>query len=296
MTTDSKVFLKYIPHGINQRNFFKPETPEQFNELAELRTNLFGKADVDFVVLYNNRNIRRKMTGDVILAFWEFHKTLTPAQAAKTRLLLHTQKVDENGTDLPRLIQDVCPEINVVFSDNRVDVKILNYIYAVSDVCINLASAEGFGLSTAEALMAEKIIIANVTGGLQDQMGFVNDAGKYLHEDIDYKKEWGSNHNGRFKTCGEWAFPCFPVQRALIGSPPTPYIFDDRCSWEEAAVHIRTIYDMPKEERERRGKLGREYMITQGFSVDEMNKRFLDGFKDVFEKWTPREKYTLIKA
>lgn len=294
--TDNTVFLKYIPHGINPNTFFKPTTEQQFKDMADVRKNIFQTNDVDFAVLYNNRNIRRKMTGDVILAYQQFHNSLLKEKAARCRLILHTQPVDENGTDIPTLIRDVCPEIHVVFSQTRVDVNILNYIYALSDVVINLASAEGFGLATAEALMAEKMIIANVTGGLQDQMGFVNEKGEYLHEEREFTEAFGSNFTGKYKQHGEWVLPCFPVQRALVGSPPTPYIFDDRCSWEEAGQHIRTIYDMSKEEKERRGKLGREYMLTQGFSSDEMNKRFIDGMNDVFAQWTPRERYTLVKA
>lgn len=293
---DSPVFLKYVPHGINPKYFFKPTTEQELKDVADVRKGMFADAEIDFAVLYNNRNIRRKMTGDVILAYREFQKTLTPEQAARCRLVLHTQPVDENGTDIPALIRDVCPEINVVFSNQRVDTKILNCIYANCDVIINLASAEGFGLATAEAIMAEKIIIANVTGGLQDQMGFRNDEGNYLHEDRDFTEEFGSNFTGRFKNHGEWVLPCFPVQRALVGSPQTPYIFDDRCSWEEAGRHIRTVYDMSKEERERRGKLGREYMLTQGFSAEEMSRRVINGINEVFEKWEPRERYAIFKG
>ena len=35
-----------------------------------------------------------------------------------------------------------------------------------------MASNEGFGLGTAEALMAGTPIVVNVTGGMQDQCGF----------------------------------------------------------------------------------------------------------------------------
>ena len=41
-----------------------------------------------------------------------------------------------------------------------------------------------------------------------------------------------------YKKHGKWAFPVFPNNRSLVGSPPTPYIWDDRCSPEDAAEQI----------------------------------------------------------
>ena len=37
---------------------------------------LFQGKDIDFCMLYNNRNIRRKMTSDALLAFQEFRNRL----------------------------------------------------------------------------------------------------------------------------------------------------------------------------------------------------------------------------
>lgn len=291
-----KKFIGYLPHGIDHRKFFKPTSEEDLAGVADMKKRLFGEDEVEFVVLFNNRNIRRKMTGDVVLAHQVFFNSLPKDKAAKTRFVLHTQPVDENGTDLVRLIHDLAPEIKHVFSGTHIDTKQLNYLYAASDVLISLTSNEGFGLTVAEAIMCEKMTVLNVTGGMQDQMGFTNDAGELIHEDRDLKDGWGSNHDGRFRNHGEWVLSCFPTSRSLQGSPPTPYIFDDRCDWEEAGRHLRTIYDMPKAERERRGKLGREYLLSNGFSADEMNRRFIESMNTVFEKWIPRHKFDLIKA
>lgn len=290
------VMLKYIPHGVSHTEFCRLTADADLERLADMKKKLFNGDDVSFVVLYNNRNIRRKMTGDVILAYQSFLRTLPDAEKEKCRLVLHTQPVDENGTDLPTLITDVAPDIKVVFSMMRLDTKTLNDLYNISDVVINLASNEGFGLGTLEAIMAERMIIANVTGGLQDQMGFTNDAGDYLDPDTDFTYEWGSNHDGRFQNHGEWVIPCFPVQRALIGSPPTPYIFDDRCSWTDAANAIRQIYDMSPEERIRRGALGREYAVTQKFTADVMGQKFIEGIDAVLAQWKPKQAFTLTKV
>lgn len=290
------IFLKYIPHGINSKQFFKPTTEADLKRVAEVRKTLFGEDHVDFVVTYNNRNIRRKMTGDVVLAYQRFLQTLPAEKRPYCRLVLHTQPVDDNGTDLPTLIRDIAPDIQVAFSSARVDTPTLNAIYANSDVVINLASNEGFGLGTMEAIMAEKMVIVNVTGGLQDQCGFKNEDGQYLHEDFEYCKEWGTNADARYENHGEWVVPVFPNNRALIGSPPTPYIFDDRCSWEHAATAIRTVYDLTPEERAARGVKGREYAMTQGFNADEMCNRFIAGIETVFNKWKPRRRFDLVKG
>jgi glycosyltransferase involved in cell wall biosynthesis len=291
-----KVFLKYLPHGISTKFFFKPTTEEDIKAATELRGRMFNNEAVDFVVMYNSRNIRRKMTGDVVLAYRKFILGLTEERRDRCRLLMHTQPVDDNGTDLPALIRDCAPEIKVVFSTDRVDSRTMNLIYANADVVINLASNEGFGLGTLEALMCEKMIVANVTGGLQDQMGFQDDKGNLLHEDVHFDADFGSNHFGRYRTHGEWVVPVFPNNMALIGSPPTPYIFDDRCDWREAGNALRTIYDMSPDERARRGALGRQYALDMGMTAEEMGQRFIEGFDAVMANWKPRKRFVMVKG
>lgn len=288
--------VQYIPHGINENQFYKQTSEEGIKAAQELRKKMVQNQEVDFIVLYNNRNIRRKMTGDVVLAFKEFWKSLPREKADKTRLLLHTQAVDENGTDLYSILRDLAPEVKAIFSQDRIDPSILNNMYNISDVVINIASNEGFGLGTAEALMAEKMIIVNVTGGLQDQCGFVNEEGKYLHEDREFNEEWGSNHDGKYQNCGEWAIPVFPNNLGLNGSPATPYIFDPRCTWQDAALAIRKVYDMSPEERTRRGKLGREYMLSEGFSSKQMGQKFINGIETTLVNWTPKKRFGLYKG
>ena len=50
-------------------------------------------------------------------------------------------------------------------------------------------------------------IIANVTGGMQDQMRFVDENGKWFTPSPDVP----SNHRGTYKEHGEWAFPVYPT-------------------------------------------------------------------------------------
>ena len=179
-----------IPHGINTKYFY-PIRPlhKEYDEMMEMKKKIFNIQDpdeIEFVLFYNNRNIRRKMTSDALLAFQEFRNRLPEEKKDKVAFLMHTQPVDDNGTDLPRLASHLMPECNITFSHQKLDSKQLNHLYNIGDVTINIASNEGFGLGTAESLISGTPIIVNVTGGLQDHCGFAID-GKYLTAK-DYKK------------------------------------------------------------------------------------------------------------
>ena len=289
--------VTYVPHGCNTESFF-PITSlhEDWEELKSFRAGLADK-EIEFIVLYNSRNIRRKVPGDVVLAYKTFCDMLPKEDADKCALVMHTQPVDENGTDLPELVKAVAPDVKVYFSDSKLDNKHMNFLYNMADVTINIASNEGWGLSTTESLLTETPIIVNVTGGLQDQCGFKKEDGSYITVD-DYTTEWGSNHDGKYKECGEWAKPVFPSSISLVGSIPTPYIFDDRCRWDDAADKIKEWYDMGDEERKRCGELGREYAFSEkaGMTAEMMCQNFIDKMDTAFDKWTPRNRYEIVKV
>jgi hypothetical protein len=293
----SKTYLAYIPHGINTKRFHP--LPANDERMLETRKKLFGEAEVDFVVFYNSRNIRRKQTSDIIYSFNMFMSQLPIEQREKVRLVLHTQPVDDNGTDLPAVIRDVTPDVEkyVVFSPDRVEADFLNHMYNIADVTINMSSNEGFGLGTAESLLAGTPIIVNVTGGLQDQCGFMDEEGNYLDPETHFTKQWGSNHDGRYKNHGDWAFPMFPTNRSLQGSPLTPYIFDDRASFEDAAARMMQVHGMTREERKRRGELGRQYAMGPGqFTAARMSDLFIEHIDKGLELWTPRNRFELSKV
>lgn len=292
--------ITYLPHGIDHVKKFYPiasDNTEGQTLLKSVKDGVIGNQEIDFVVFYNARNLRRKMTSDVLLAYDHFLSQLPKEKAERCRIVMHTAPVDENGTDLPVVIRDVVPNVKAIFSNQQVDASVLNALYNIADVTINLASNEGFGLGTCESMLAGTPIVVNVTGGLQDQCGFKNDEGEYLDPEKDFTFDWGSNHDGRFRNHGEWAFPVFPTSRALQGSPLTPYIFDDRCDWKDAGNKILELYNMTREERKRRGALGREYAMNEGmFTAEKMGELFIEHINTTLENWTPRERYTLVKA
>jgi glycosyltransferase involved in cell wall biosynthesis len=284
--------LEYVPHGINQNNFFPIEGNDL--EYRNFKNKLLG-GDKEFVLFFNSRNIRRKQIADTILAYKQFIDGLSEEQAKKCAFVLHTQPVDENGTDLYAVRDYFCSDekYNIIFSDKPLPTKEMNYLYNLADATILLTSNEGWGLSLTESLISGTCIIANVTGGMQDQMRFVDKKGKW----ISFTPEFPSNHRGTFKKCGEWAFPVFPTNLSIQGSVPTPYIYDDRCTWEDAANQIKAVYDLPKEERISRGLAGREWAMSDeaGFTAEKMANRAGDAMDKMFTAWKPREKYELLK-
>lgn len=290
---DSKI-IKYIPHGLNH-DIFKPLDKEDAT-LKEFKKNIFKGKEFDFVLLFNSRNIRRKQIPDTLLAYRYFIDKLPIEQAKKCCLLLHTERISEHGTDLDAVIELLLngEQYNVIFTDGRFDPVGMNALYNISDAQILLTSNEGWGLSLTESILAGNPIIANVTGGMQDQMRFEDENGNWFTPSAEIP----SNHRGTYKKHGEWAFPVFPSSRTLVGSPPTPYIWDDTCSPEDAAIQIMNVYNLSPDERKARGLKGREWAIGEeaGFTGELQGKRIIESFDELFETWEPREKFELINT
>ena len=197
----------YIPHGINEKHFYPVVDETERLEMNKMKSELFQGKNIEFCMLYNNRNIRRKMTSDTIMAFKTFADKLPKEQRDKTAFVLHTQPVDQNGTDLPAVCEELCPDLNIIFSTNKLENKHLNYLYNIADVTITLSSNEGFGLGTCESLMCGTPIIVNVTGGLQDQCGFRLEDKLLTYQDyadIESLHDWRKWENNKDLTHGEW--------------------------------------------------------------------------------------------
>ena len=289
-----KKLIEYVPHGLNEE-VFKP-LDKSDKELVEFKKKLFRGKEFDFVMFFNSRNIRRKQIPDTMLAYRLFIDSLTDEQARKCAFVLHTQVVDDNGTDLEAVREMLFgsdSKYNIIFSNQVLDPGGMNMLYNCSDVQILLTNNEGWGLSLTEAILAGNPIIANVTGGMQDQMRF-SKKGKW----IDFSADFPSNHNGTIKEHGEWAFPVYPTNRSIQGSPLTPYIWDDRCNAEDAAEQIKTVYNLSKEERQARGLKGREWALSDeaGFTAENMGKKVIGTLDKLFKTWKPREKYELVNA
>ena len=285
--------VKYLPHGINDKAFYPIINDLEFETWKD---NFLENKKYDFVVLWNSRNIRRKNCPDIILSWRTFLDQLPKEKAKKCLLILHTDPVDNNGTDLPRVVENFCnPEIHKVkFSANKLDTKQLNYLYNCSDAHMFMTDNEGWGLGLTESLITGKMIIAPVQGGMQDQMRFEDENGDW----INFSTEHPSNADGKYKKCGEWAMPIFPKTRSVKGSPLTPYIFASQCSIEDAAINLMKVYKMGPKERKKRGLAGREWALSEeaGFTSKQMGQRFINNIDTLLEKWEPRKRFDLTKV
>ncbi len=305
--------VTYLPHGVSTKYFYPISVFDDEYKKVEAMGKQLTDDNIEFVLFYNNRNIRRKMPGDIILAFKVFCDMLPKEEVDKCALLMHTQPRDENGTDLPAVAKAVCPDLKVYFSDKKLEPAQLNHLYNMADVTINIASNEGFGLGTCESLMAGTPIIVNVTGGLQDQCGFKlidwapdgsghTTEGRHLTEK-DYLEIKSLHDDRKWKdnkdlTWGEWVKPVWPSNRALVGSIPTPYIFDDRCRFDDVAGLIKEWYDMGPEKRNECGMKGHEFVKSDKamMTSEAMCQNFIDHMDKGFEMWKPRKRYSMFKA
>jgi len=289
--------IKYVPHGIDEKVFF-PITNDHkdYPALQEFKKNLFPGKDIDFVVFWNSRNIRRKSPGDVILSYRHFCDLIGKEAAKRCALIMHTQPVDDNGTDLTAVREAICdPEyVNVFFSSNKLNTKQMNWLYNIADVTMLISSNEGWGLSLTESMMAGTPIIANVTGGMQDQMRFVDENGEWYTP----SKKVPSNHMGTYKEHGNWAKPVFPSNISLVGSVPTPYIHDDRCDFRDVAEAIKYWYEMSQDERDAAGNAAREWVTSDesGMSATGMCKNVIESMDLGFDKFAPRERFNIFKV
>jgi glycosyltransferase involved in cell wall biosynthesis len=297
----SEKVIKYVPHGINENFFFPIDSfHTEYLTLQDFKKQLYGDKNYKFNLLYNARNIRRKSVPDLMLAWKIFIDSLTEEQAKECVFTLHTQPVDENGTDLPAVQQMLFgndSKYNITFSNGRYPSNVMNLLYNTADAVALISSNEGWGLSLTEGMMCGKPIIATVTGGMQDQMRFEDENGEW----IKFTEEFGSNHRGKYKKHGKWAYPVFPSNISLIGSVPTPYIFDDRANPHDIAEQIKAIYDTKlnnpeiyQEQCEAANKwtTSDESMMSARW----MCKNVIEGIDETFNKWEPRYNFELLKV
>lgn len=286
--------LEYIPHGIDS-DIFRPLEDDN-KEFLDFKKSVLNNKDYEFVVYFNSRNIQRKRPGDVIVAYKYFCDLIGKEKAKKCALIMHTQPVDQHGTDLNAVKAALCdPEyVNIYFSNTKINPIQMNGMYNLADVTMLISSNEGWGLSLTESMMSGTMILPNVTGGMQDQCRFEDEKGEWFTPNADIP----SNHRKTYEKHGEWAMPVWPNNISLAGSVPTPYIFDDRCTPEEVAKALECVYDLGPEERKRRGLKGREWAMSEeaGFTAKIMSERIGNAIDKTLKNFKPRSRFDLIKV
>ena len=285
--------INYVPHGINNKHFF-PIVKENplYPELVKFKQKTINNPDVDFLVYFNSRNIHRKRPGDIILSFKFFCDMIGEEKAKRCGLIMHTEVSNNHGTDLKAVKEAVYPEGNVYFSTAKISSAQINFMYNMCDVTTLISSNEGWGLSLTESMMSGTMIIGAATGGMQDQLRFEDENGDW----IDFDADFPSNHRGTYKKCGEWAVPVFPSNISLAGSPMTPYIYDDRSNPEDIAAAIKKVYDIPKEERDRRGIAGSLWAQSDEaqMTADHMCKNMINSIDETLATFKPRPRHEVF--
>jgi len=209
----------FIPHALPQDIFFKMSPTEAKKHKEQILG--FQKKD-NFVALWVNRNAKRKRPADVL---WAWNIFLEKSGAKDATLIMHTQPNDNEGPDLISVTNMLGCSDSVLFSTERVDFEKMNILHNISDCCVNIAYAEGFGLPTLESMQVGNPIIAAKTGGLTRQVVDHRD-GSQNGVAVDIKL------------------------RALVGSQGVPYIYEDYADVNDVANAFSALYSMEKEERE----------------------------------------------
>jgi len=252
-TVAPTVKSQYIPHAVDSDVFNIIDDKEQ---IETIKKNLL-KEHYDankFIFFWNNRNARRKLSGSVI--FW-FKELLERIGHDKANLIMHTATNDPHGQDLQAIISEIgLTNGEVLFSQQKVEANKLALLYNVADCTINLSDAEGFGLATLESLSCGTPIIINKTGGLQEQIGPVDN---------------------------EFGIGLEPVSKAIIGSQEIPWIYEDRVSGKEAVDAMEKMVLMSKKERDKLGKAGREHVL-KNYNFANFNKTWVDTLVNLHEE------------
>jgi glycosyltransferase involved in cell wall biosynthesis len=270
--------FKYIPHALPDELF----KPLPLDEVKEFKEKSYGPhKDKKFIVMWNNRNARRKQTGDVVATFAKFAEKVGKDNVA---LFLHTQVGDPEGQNVLALAKKFNIEKNLIVSEERVQPEQLNKYYNVADVVINIASNEGFGLGTLEALYTGTPIIVHMTGGLQYQIGdWYKDIKDFSNQD---KLTEGAKNALKRDQARFFGVPVFSASRSCTGSQQIPYIFDDRVCHEDVVKALVKLYNMKQEDRKALGAEAREW-AKETFNLKNMVNSWDELFQETFERFTP---------
>lgn len=253
-TVAPEVEEQYVPHAINPE-IFKILEEKEFAHLRNPNKTLF---------FWTNRNARRKMSGSVV---WWYKEFLDKVGHDKAFLLMHTDPKDPHGQDLVAIAEELgLTKENFGISAAKVPQAEMAKFYNAADCTINISDAEGFGLSCLESLSCGTPVIANKTGGMQDQLTDGVDTYGVLIE---------------------------PASRAVIGSQEVPYIYEDRVSNKDVVDAMIKIHNMTREERKALGRKG-HVNVQKNFGFQSFQETWDKLLSEVHEKhgsWETRKNY-----
>lgn len=260
--------VNYIPHAIPDTLFF----PFDKHVRQNYKNSILGPARHDhFVGCWINRNAKRKRSSDVLLSWKLFLDKLQESHGhKKATLIMHTDPTDTEGPNLYSVTEMLGINDNVFFSTDRIEFEKMNVIYNISDFCMNISFAEGFGLGTLESMNAGTPIIAAKTGGLTRQV-------------LDYRD---GSQNGVALDID---------MKTLVGSQVVPFIYEDYVSCESVAEGIMKFYEIPAVGKDSLRKKVRDYATTAfnyQKTIDDWDKTALD----IIENWKSKRTNWEVKS
>jgi len=253
----------YQPHAVDPAIFKKLTNEEDTLQLTNMRKKmgLEGKT----VFMWNNRNAKRKQSGSLVFWFKDFLDKVGHDQAV---LIMHTDVNDQHGQPLEYLaaVELGLKNGEIRFSKEKVQAKDLALMYNLADCTLNIADAEGFGLSSLESLSCGTPVINTMTGGLQEQ---VFDGEQYFGVGIE------------------------PASRAIIGTQQVPYIYEDRVSGGDVVAALETIHNMSKEERDAIGTAAQAH-VNENYNFNKYKAFWVSYLEDLHNRlgsWDTRKGY-----
>ena len=230
----------FIPHALPKDVYY----PLSDHDIKNWRAQVIGPDRADnFVAFWVNRNAKRKRPNDLLWAWKLFLDDLEKKHGHRNaNLLMHTDPRDSEGPNLLATSEMLGISDSVIYSNDRIDFEQMNVLHNISDVCVNISYAEGFGLSTLEAMQCGKPIIALKTGGQTRQV-------------VDHRD---GSENG----------VALPVEmQSLVGSQQVPYIYEDYVSVQTISAAFMKMYEAGPDGRRKIGQKARQYALEE-FSLE----------------------------
>jgi glycosyltransferase involved in cell wall biosynthesis len=247
----------FIPHAVPAEIFF----PISQSEKRMYRRQLLGEhRENHFVGMWINRNARRKRPSDVLESWKIFLDDLKAKHGhSRASLIMHTDPLDQEGPNLYAVAENLGISDNVVFSKERLGFDKINVLYNISDFCLNISFAEGFGLGTLEAMNAGVPIIAAKTGGLTRQV-------------VDHRD---GSHNG----------VALDIDlRTMVGSQTVPYIYEDYVKNENVANAMMSLYSLSDLDKLKLRQKVHDYARTE-FSFDNTINSWHETASNLVNSW-----------
>jgi glycosyltransferase involved in cell wall biosynthesis len=129
---------------------------------------------------------------------------------------------------------------------------------------VNRSCNEGFGLSTLEAMMCAKPIIAIKTGGLTRQV-----------EDLETGEQFGIGLN--------------PDASSLVGNQLVPFIYEDYVTHEALANAFMEMYEWGPEKRKQVGQRALEH-ARKDYDINNVVKAWDDTLTKLVGTWQDNRK------